>query len=384
MQFVDRSCGAGTGTAEQASNRKVRRQPRRSARRARGALAWGLGAALSIQLFIALGVETWLPELRDPAYADKAARLRERTVSSPERPLTVVMIGSSRTVFGLRSKTLEQPVSEGVGRPAIVFNFGMYGAGPVVNLMNFRRLLAEGIRPDLLLIEVLPPLLTDKKSAAEVNRLRPEQLWWSDLKLLERYGDENGRLRKEWWLANLAPSYGHRYSIVSRVCAPYLSYRYRQDGFRDIDDSGWVEPPERRNPAAVRERALQGAREEYHSYLKDFRLGEVGGGAIREQLELCRREGISAGLVLMPEGTEFRSWYQAADWQAIEGFLTEVCQEYNVPVINAREWLPEEDFIDSHHMLPSGAERFTERLGREALVPLLLKRQGSRAAAGGR
>jgi hypothetical protein len=322
------------------------------------------------QFLFAIGMKTCFPEWRDPTYSYKADRLRKRTEAGPDHPLTVVMIGSSRTVFGLKSSSLEQPLSEAVGQPVVVFNFGVPGAGPVANLLNLKRLLAEGIRPDLLLIEVLPPLMTGKRSVAEVNLLRPEQLQWNDLRLLERYGDEDRRLRKEWWLGCLAPCYSHRFSILSRVCPPYLYYLYRQDGFRDIDGSGWVEPPEQRN-AGIREVALRAAREDYHNYLSDFQVGEAGAGAIREQLEVCRQEGIPVALVLMPEGTEFRSWYQPADWQAIEFFLTHVCREFDVPLINAREWLPDEDFVDSHHLLPSGAERFTDRLGREAILPLL-------------
>ena len=40
-------------------------------------------------------------------------------------------------------------------------------------------------------------------------------------------------------------------------------------------------------------------------------------------------------------------------------------------MIDAREWVPDVGFSDGHHLLPAGATTFTDRLGREALIPLL-------------
>jgi hypothetical protein len=44
--------------------------------------------------------------------------------------------------------------------------------------------------------------------------------------------------------------------------------------------------------------------------------------------------------------------------------------DYGLPVIDAREWMGEEDFIDGHHLLPDGAAAFTRRFGAEALAPV--------------
>jgi hypothetical protein len=39
--------------------------------------------------------------------------------------------------------------------------------------------------------------------------------------------------------------------------------------------------------------------------------------------------------------------------------------------LNAREWLPDTAFVDSHHLLQAGAEQFTTRFGRECVLPLV-------------
>jgi hypothetical protein len=318
-----------------------------------------------------------MPEWRDPLYAYKAGVLRERVVKTSSRPLTVVMLGSSRTIFGLKASELEAPLEESAGRPVVVFNFGVAGAGPVTNLMNLRRLLAEGVRPDLFLIEVLPPLLA--RETVEADRLSADRLEQSDLEVLGRYGASKERLKENWWLSNVVPCYGHRLAIMSWAAPSYHSFRLRLDWFRECDRSGWVAGPAPIANQCAHATALENARKEYAAYLTNFHLGSPSCQALREQLEVCRKAGIGVALVLMPEGSDFHSWYKPADWAEIERFLTELSREFGAPIVNAREWIADEDFGDSHHLLQSGAEKFTQRIGREVLPALLadkLKKAG--------
>jgi hypothetical protein len=350
--------------------------------RARSGLLWGLGGFLTLQLLLILGIEHRAPDLRDLPYAQKIKRLRHRTEDGPTRPLTVVMLGSSRTVFGVKAGRLEKPLEEATGRPVVAFNFGMYGSGPVMNLVTLRRLLADGVRPDLVLIEVLPPLLCDSPYLHEVQRIAADHLWWSDLQTVERFGRARPGLRRDWWASCPMPCYSHRFAIVSRIAPSFLPWRLRVDWFSGIDDSGSVYPPALLISPQQRTAALESTRTEYAPYLTEFHLGGPVCQALREALALCREKGIAAALLLMPEGPQFRSWYRPADWACIESFLGEVSREYGAPIVNAREWLAEEDFSDSHHLLPAGAAKFTDRLGREALPRLLPGREASNGARG--
>src|SRR5438309_520438 len=87
----------------------------KSARRARQALLWALGAFFLLQAVLIFGIDHGVPELRDVAYAQKVTRLRQRTEEAPTQPLTVVMLGSSRTVFGLKAGRLEKPLEDETG-----------------------------------------------------------------------------------------------------------------------------------------------------------------------------------------------------------------------------------------------------------------------------
>jgi hypothetical protein len=236
------------------------------------------------------------------------------------------------------------------------------------------------VRPDLFLIEVLPPLLTDYFVEAD-NRLPADRLGRSDLKLLERYVASKQRLKEDWWLSNAVPCYSHRFAIMSWAAPSYHPLRLRQDWFRECDRSGWVDTPAPMNTHQWRAAALEHARREYVAGLEIFHLGGLSCQALREQLEICRQEGIAAALVLMPEGSDFHSWYRPADWAEIERFLTELSREFGAPIVNAREWIADEGFSDSHHLLKAGAEKFTQRLGREVLPALLADKLKARGVA---
>jgi len=78
--------------------------------------------------------------------------------------------------------------------------------------------------------------------------------------------------------------------------------------------------------------------------------------------------------VLMPEGPTFRGWYSPETLHDVQVWITQLGRENAAPVIDAREWMPEDDFGDSNHLLSGGADKFTERLGREYILPLLRRR----------
>ncbi len=113
------------------------------------------------------------------------------------------------------------------------------------------------------------------------------------------------------------------------------------------------------------------ARREYVPALIESNPNSSAGRVLHELLASCRQARVPAALVLMPEGPTFRSWYPAGTLPKVRGWLKQLCRENGAGFVDAEEWIGEDDFLDSHHLLRRGAEKFTERLGREALPPLL-------------
>jgi hypothetical protein len=76
-------------------------------------------------------------------------------------------------------------------------------------------------------------------------------------------------------------------------------------------------------------------------------------------------------VVVLPEGDEFRKCYPPTVLANVDDYLNRLRRQNLVPVIDARLWLAEPAFLDSHHLFPHGATQFTARLGREILAPQL-------------
>jgi hypothetical protein len=116
---------------------------------------------------------------------------------------------------------------------------------------------------------------------------------------------------------------------------------------------------------------LGAARAQYAERLRNYHVSPVPDRALREMLDLCRRENVPAALYLMPEGPSFAAMYTPEVRHRVDEYVARVAREHAVPVFDARDWLVEEEFADGHHMMRGGATRFSARFGRECLGPWL-------------
>jgi hypothetical protein len=322
---------------------------------------------------------------RDPGYGERLERLQGRVNAVGTSACDVVVLGSSRIHEGLRAKALDAPLSDALGRPVVVTNFGMAGAGPLSELVNWQRLREDGVRPDVVVIEVVPAFLSAADPMMDVGpeRMPVNKLRRSDLPILEHYvSDARPDLRHDWRIERFNPLYAHRLTILSQFVPGLVPMAFRHVAHLPLPEDvpvaapgldGWT--PDRRP------QALAHAHAEYEKLLQRFHLGGRNCEALRELLASCRKDGVRTALLVMPEGPVYHSWYAPGAYDEVRKWLENVSREYGCSVIDAREWMPtEDDYKDSHHLTPAGAERFTERLGREKLVPLL--RSGASTGTG--
>src|SRR5207253_1220111 len=111
--------------------------------RARRALVWLAVLAAATQAAFAAAVEADLGGVRDPIARMKWDRLHARPAEC-----SAIMLGSSRALHGFRADQFDETA----------FNFGLPAAGPIRAGAVWRRLCADGIRPRLLIVEILPAL----------------------------------------------------------------------------------------------------------------------------------------------------------------------------------------------------------------------------------
>lgn len=336
---------------------------------AKTVLGWGLGTFVLLQLGLAVAIETCWPILRDPDYIQKVTRLRQR-LADPSRPTAAVMLGSSRTIYGLDGHRIERDLARSWGRPVVVHNFGQWGAGPASNLMYLRRLLADGVHPDLVLVEVLPTFLA-ADSRTDRNRLSADRLSLADLAVLKGCGFPVASRQREWWSSWAIPCSAHRRAILNALAPTFVPPHLRSQWSSNPDPSCFIPQMPWAAEPCRRQAAFRKAWREHFGILQHFRAGASATTALRQTLAACQNARIRAALVLMPEGSGFRGWYSTAALRQLYPLLQSLSHEFDAPLIDARAWVADAGFSDSHHLLPGGAATFSRRLGREAILPLL-------------
>jgi hypothetical protein len=348
---------------EQSSGSEARRPHRgrqRLADQGRATLLWGLAFVALANAGLFLAAEWRWPGLYDPEFGQKLFMLRQHLAGEPDRPLLVVL-GSSRSAEGFCPGALP-PQTTPDGRVPMVFNCAQPRSGPLAELVWLDRLLRHGVRPDWLAVEVLPPLL-----GRPSDQFGNVDLGWglmtaSDLCLVCRYAPEATVLASRWCRGLLSPWYSHRFQLMSVTAPDLLPARVRQDWFV-ADPWGWSGADE----ADPDPRGIELARATYAGMLADFHLQPSQDRALRDLLTLCRDEGIPVLLYLMPEGSRFQAWYPPAVRSAIEAYLLRLGEEFAVPIVDARNWVPDEYLWDTHHLDARGARMFSCRFGTDVL-----------------
>lgn len=340
------------------------RPNRDDARRGRATVLWGLGFFLALQACFEYPLSHFWPQLHDPEYGGKLVRLRAKLAAKPADQPLVLVLGSSHTGMGVRPAALP----DSPGRP-LVFNFSINGSGRIVDLLSLRRLLAEGIRPDWVLVETWPMhLLLDGRGAKTGGCLPPVRLRYRDLGVLARYYAQPHKTRARWREAQMLPWFHHRYFLVSLLAPQLLPKAMRMDFlWSNTDEWGWQWVPGHTECCDTNPARMAAVEQFYTELLPQFRITPEGEGALREIVETCRREGIQVAMLRMPESARVRRLYPDAVRGAVDDFLTGLAREYRVPLIDAWDWGQEQDFSDGHHLTPDGAARFMGRLDREVL-----------------
>lgn len=342
--------------------------------RSRRTLLAAAAAFVLTQAALAVAVMTHPVLSRDDLWQRKVRRYHHRLAGQPDA-LVVAQLGSSRTESGVRGVAAEPWLCERLGRPVVLFNMGSRGAGPAANLVNLRRMLNDGVRPHLLLVEVLPPLLTEDELLEDLaaDRLPASQLRHDEAALTASLGRrERPWLWAEWLRDQSVPAATHRQPLLSVSQPRLLTADARRDGFRSADESGYVPPAE--DALAKRAQATEAARRRYQPALATFRLSPRRLDLVGETVEAARREGMGVALVLMPEGPTFRSWYPPGTWPTIREAVEAVARRHGVPLLDLREALDEDDTFDSHHATEDGASKLTRTLAGR-VEPLLRGRR---------
>jgi hypothetical protein len=333
-------------------------------RRSQIALSWGLVVFVAGQAGLTILLSNRLLPCRDPELAAKLDALRNRRAEAPDRPL-LLMVGSSRTLQGFEAGCLEG-LSTPTGQSYTAFNLGVTAAGPLKEWLCLRAALDQGIRPDLLLVEILPPLFNEPGPGrmSEESWLAISRLSATDLSILSPYHSRPSWLWRTWARSRVVPGYTFRVPILNHVAASWAPPLPGAGLLAPIDRFGWQPFAQSVcNPETTAHLTDNQVRSLCQAY-EDFRIGAGPRHALADLLRRCRQERIAVALVLMPEGSAFRRRSNSHVETALTEFLAEMSQSYNARLIDARDWIADSGFYDAHHLLPGGATEFSRRLAR--------------------
>jgi hypothetical protein len=337
------------------------------ARRTLLCFAFGFPAA---QLACAAILEWQKPEFYDPKYGCRLNNLRAEISSEPGRKITIIL-GSSRSEQGFRPSLLQRDwcVDDGKSvsvsakdrgsRPVLFYNLARGSSSPLLHLLTLKRLLADGIRPDWLFLEIFPPSLAE--SGAEVTLAKTAA---RDFVFLAGHP-----VSWETYIYYLRDRFAlwsrYRSGLLARLDSESLCPGSRWDSLWNQGTGEWRIIGETISEGDFRH-GIADARRRYWRQLRELKITSDADRATRALLQLCQDHDIKVLLFLMPEGSEFRRWYTRASQKNLERYLKAICSEYHSPLIDARTWIADEDFWDGHHLLLHGAVAFMARFDAEA------------------
>ncbi|HVW39142.1 MAG TPA: hypothetical protein VHB99_17625 [Pirellulales bacterium] len=341
----------------------MKKHPRR--RRARTIVLWAILTFAGSQAALELAIEFCWPGLRDEFCHQKLVQLQQRFAAAPPDAAKVVMLGTSAAYCDLQSERLERQLKQRWGREVAVYNFGIPGSSALMELVALKRLLAAGVRPDYVLIEVLSPFLSGCPPLDPV-RFSPPRFSLAELPLVRRYTAHYSRVR--WSDGRLAPCYAHRWEILRRVAPSFAVDDAWTQGIGPFDSAGAGRLPDAVRCEARFQQGLEMTERSYGVYRKGFRRDAPFCLILDETLELCRSEGICASLVLMPEASAVRDWYDGAIQREMLAFLDELGRRHEATVVDAHGWIDDGGFLDGIHLVESGADQFTNDLASQAFA----------------
>lgn len=334
--------------------------------RARRTLVSALALFALSQLAMNVAVDTVRPHWRDPEAAVRFAPL-----SRPDARPLVVALGSSRTQMGFDPDSLG-PLP---GSPRVL-NLAQAGGRLPTQLVSLRRLHRAGVRPAVVLIEILPASLADARPFEA--RLELQTLSLCDLVAVMPECADPASAWRDWLGTRVAPVRQFRFHVISDCGGGHLLPSSARTDFhkKQTRPGGWM--PYFFETVSPKKRAVSLAadRAHYGPLVAELAITCEARALLATIAREAEARGAAVAFVVPPESPEFRSWYGPGANLRLAELLRELRESW--PVFDFRCAFEGGDFADGHHLLRHAAREYSRRLG--ACVGL---GQGKSRGAGG-
>jgi hypothetical protein len=326
-------------------------------------------------------------------FPEAAAALDRARTQHP--PPDIVFFGSSRFMAAIVPAEIDTQLRAAHGGhvPALL-PMAVLGGDFVSTEFLLDRMLAQGVRPRVAVIEVSPDLLG-----------RPPHLLSAQLERLFRWRDVVHWLPElfeaDWsalLTARLLPVYHYRKELLGWLVGrppPYLSVPAPASPAAPVSSPRLVQPAasapnlQRSSPAGIvsagdSPSATEAPDDPTHGvdrwarWLRPFRMSERSAEVLERILARCKQEDITCILVEPPVASGHRGLYGEDVATPYRGLLGRLGRDYDAPYFDFADRLPDTSFRDDSHVNRRGATAFSALLA-ELLEPVWFrgKRLGS-------
>jgi hypothetical protein len=353
--------------ASKATSRSARASRRQQLNRhARRAIVIAVVLFVGSQVALRVWIDTNKREYRDPIFEPRYRILEQQRAEKPASAATVIFLGSSTTLNGMRADLAEEKLTTELDRPIVSVNLGTLGGGPFTNLVHLKRLVRRGIRPDLLVME-LNPIVYDDIAPNDVPRLPPECLERQDLDVVKEYSNDKS-VDKQFWESFLFPVRGHRLAILSQAARIMVPYVDLLEPVENVDAHGYRPNRKVTDPNKIRD--TKETREAMRPRLQNYHVNEQRIRALRELADLAEANHIPTLFYTFPVRPSLRPMY-GPGLQTLLGEWRAIAEEHHFPMIDGIKWIDEDKFSDNFHLDHDGATQLTEMLLERAIVPIM-------------
>lgn len=275
----------------------------------------------------------------------------------------ILFLGSSRTANAVSAEAVTQALREAKMADGItVFNANIAAGDPVVMEFETDQLLAAGIRPAMVVIEILPEVLSRRN--LWLNYHLGRQFRWPDV----WHSLADIRLAGRLSLA-IATRFNAAYTFRSEFqqwTLHALKLRFESSHLRDANArlrANRAEPAD----VEVLQRGISYGRKNVRGY-------EIGGLNARSLIRMIERYsslGTTIVFIAPPVSGPYRSAYVSPVDSAYRDYMQRLGKTYGTYFFDYRDRLADHYFWTTYYTTTDGKLHFSRLLAREVIVPLI-------------
>jgi hypothetical protein len=297
-------------------------------------------------------------KIRFPALAKILDSLRRL-----EPPNKILFFGSSRFGNAVSAEAVTQVLGEAnVANGVTVFNAQIPAGDPVLMEFETDQLLAAGIRPSMVVIEVLPEVLS-RRTLWLIHHLG-RQFRWPDVWRALPDAYQVGALRQA-----LATRFNAVYMFRSefqRWTMDTLQVRFESSNFDDPIARKRAKRAQPADPEVLLRGAAFGRKN-----VRRYEIGGLNAQALVRMVERYSKLGTTIVFIAPPVSSPYRAAYDAPVDAAYLAYMQRLGKTYGTYFFDYRHRLADHHFWTPYYTNTDGRLHFSRLLAREVIVPLI-------------